>query len=414
METHIDIQQIIDDITNHPNWPSVLERTRLGIDEQRSAFPPREGCRLYDTPRIMLDFIYDRLVRTSLTFFGIGNGDTRATFFVNGYAVKIAMNQEGVLDNRSERLLYERIDRSLRKHLAAYLGGDEDDHIAVFELAAPLTRREFMRRRHDLHGILLKMAATGSYIMDCHDPDHPEQWGQIEGVPVILDYADNATSVAGDGYPRLIEEMLWDEPDPDMNETDPTLTSIVRAVTHHRGWPSAVALMNLDMYTQVQDLDMSAFDIADNLSDVLDLPLLGNGSSRATFLVNGHAVKIPLNTEGRDHNRAERDLYASLDPSIQTDLAPILYWERDLAVYRLAKPMDEKDYIDWSGGLYGILKRFSDHQVYIFDCHEDGRPDQWGLLDGRPVLLDYADIVGYDWDGEDYLKVIGNLLTLSY
>lgn len=422
METNNDIQHILDRIKGHPNWPVILDRISLSVEEQVSRFA--SGCarpseKMGELNRSFLDEHLHldgngRFVFTEGSLlFRIGVGDTRSTFLVtdgtDAYAVKIAMNKEGMLDNRAERTLFGTIDPSVRKHLARYLGGD--DLVAVYELAAPLSALEFMKRRHDLHDILVKMGAVGTCVLDCFDPERPEQWGQVEGVPILLDYANYATSTTGDGYSLLVNEMLaaLDE-FPAPSPTPPHLEKVVRTLTHHPGWPLAVAMMHVDLYTQAQDLCLSGYDVADGLSDILDLPLLGNGSSRATFLVDGYAVKVPLNSDGRRHNLTERDIFRAADSSMRVHLSPALHCERDFAVYPVAKTMDEGLSEDMRFEIHEVLDLFSENGLFLFDCFDGNMSDQWGFLYGNLVLLDYAD--SQSVSKEDYQKCIRRLIRV--
>lgn len=144
---------------------------------------------------------------------------------------------------------------------------------------------------------------------------------------------------------------------------------------------------------------------AEYISELLDLTLIGNGSFRATFEYKGLALKIALSESGFEDNLNEHALWSESEtyPALSEGLVPCLGGDKRLMFYGLAKPVYQTDVTPATR----FLRSAFEQGVVFSDCNPEDETRQWGLYDGRMVLLDYAWHELRDTTDEDYPEEYG-------
>lgn len=123
---------------------------------------------------------------------------------------------------------------------------------------------------------------------------------------------------------------------------------------------------------------------------------IGSGSGRYVFdLGNGYVVKAARNRKGIAQNKVEYQI-ASMDHS---DLfAKILQISEDneLLIMEKANPIDRISVVwkyfdvksNWELFQLETFKTIASH--YSLILQDLRRPENWGIIDGRPVIVDYG------------------------
>jgi hypothetical protein len=124
---------------------------------------------------------------------------------------------------------------------------------------------------------------------------------------------------------------------------------------------------------------------------------LGEGISRAVFAVNDdYVIKVAKGREGLYQNKVEKYVFTHSGKDLRKYLCPIIWFKPDMLVMPRAVPLSfftSKKYLDIKKirsepeafeDLKLLTKRF-----YLF--YEDiVSVSSWGLLDNKPVLIDYG------------------------
>lgn len=171
-----------------------------------------------------------------------------------------------------------------------------------------------------------------------------------------------------------------------------TIKSFIDEIKRHPNWETVQELSQHLIFDSPLG-DVTHEEVAKHISGLLDLPLLGSGNYRAAYLYKGHALKLPITSHGRQDNERELTLWATVesDSNLSEGLASCLGGDGDAMLFELASPI---------GKVTGIMNdraaewvaRMRGKGISLLDCgNPQHRPRQWGLIDGRIVLLDYAD-----------------------
>lgn len=182
-----------------------------------------------------------------------------------------------------------------------------------------------------------------------------------------------------------------------LTASNPTLTpeniqTFLDEIKSHPNWETARELGRHLIFESPLG-DVTHEEIAEHISGLLDLPLLGSGNYRAAYLYKGYALKLPITSHGRQDNERELTLWESVraDASLSEGLASCLGGDGEAMLFELASPI---------GKVTGIMNdraaewvaRMRGKGISLLDCgNPQHRPRQWGLIDGHVVLLDYAD-----------------------
>jgi len=141
------------------------------------------------------------------------------------------------------------------------------------------------------------------------------------------------------------------------------------------------------------EFDPMDYPIDDStLQSYLDAPVLGWGASRVVVrLPSGNVAKLPW-SDAYEANEREWDNWNEASPEVQEMLLPPLEYVSGVLVFPHAKTVHHLDYDDpalaaarsrwrelWSAGAPGA------------SAQDFQNTQNWGIYDGRLVLLDYAD-----------------------
>lgn len=108
------------------------------------------------------------------------------------------------------------------------------------------------------------------------------------------------------------------------------------------------------------------------------------GSSRATLLMFGWAIKAPFSRCGIEQCRNEKLLWGRHGG---WPLAPIVFHIGPIIVFRRAAPLDKE-----SEARFGEIVRLAEEarEELRFEKGDIRRKENWGMIDGKPALLDYG------------------------
>lgn len=130
-------------------------------------------------------------------------------------------------------------------------------------------------------------------------------------------------------------------------------------------------------------------DLVEELKDGIGLPLLGYGTHRATFDLGDTIIKIPLFKED-GCNDNEWKLYERYGGIINKDTINLpIYKYNQILEFPKAELFSEGDITE--NRIFSIIERmFINHEPKII-IDDVSRYDQWGIVDGKIKLLDFAD-----------------------
>ena len=130
--------------------------------------------------------IKDLLRQYNIPFEGLGSGTNRMAVLIEGYAVKIALDKDGMIDNRRE-MLYT---RQLQPYVVKVYESTPNGLIAVTEFVEIFTLSEFHEHQEEMAEILSNIS-TQFLIGDCGiTGKNYVNWGtRNDGTICILDFA---------------------------------------------------------------------------------------------------------------------------------------------------------------------------------------------------------------------------------
>lgn len=122
----------------------------------------------------------------NIPFEGLGSGTNRMAVLIDGYAVKIALDKDGMIDNRRE-MLYT---RQLQPYVVKVYESTPNGLIAVTEFVEIFTLAEFHEHQEEMSEILSQIS-TQFLIGDCGiTGKNYVNWGtRNDGTICILDFA---------------------------------------------------------------------------------------------------------------------------------------------------------------------------------------------------------------------------------
>ena len=132
------------------------------------------------------DEIKNILTQYNIPFSPLGSGTNRIAVLIDGYAVKIALDKDGMIDNRREMLYSKALQPYVVKVYECTITG----LIAVTEYITIFTIDDFRRRQDDIRSIL-KRIASEYFIGDVGvTSKNYVNWGtRNDGSICILDFA---------------------------------------------------------------------------------------------------------------------------------------------------------------------------------------------------------------------------------
>ena len=125
---------------------------------------------------------------------------------------------------------------------------------------------------------------------------------------------------------------------------------------------------------------------ADEIADNYVLDVLGCGVARATFEVQGLAVKILINKNRQNQHDSEVKILQYLNELEYNHVPKMYYSDCSRIILEKVRTLTEEEYEEYGEELDEIELELQELGVYIVDT--DGA-DQWGIRnDGSLVLLD--------------------------
>ena len=129
------------------------------------------------------------------------------------------------------------------------------------------------------------------------------------------------------------------------------------------------------------------------LADYFRLSHMGSGCFRCALDIGmNRCVKIALNSSGISSNRREWQLYSYVKrecPQLLSMLLPIIGRAKNFNIYPLAIPTDVSKYPIRVYHTKQVIKMFKHYGILIGDI--EGRPDNFGIYNGKIVVIDYGD-----------------------
>lgn len=139
------------------------------------------------------------------------------------------------------------------------------------------------------------------------------------------------------------------------------------------------------------DFDMIRCDLNNNIYQ-----RLGSGSGRRVFdLGNGFVVKVAKNNRGLAQNRTEYAIYGKDEsgliakiPAISEDFSYLIMEKAEkinhmLVVWNHFNVRNNREMVQ----LPVFRELYLKHELLFADLY---RPTNWGLVEGRPVIVDYG------------------------
>lgn len=129
------------------------------------------------------------------------------------------------------------------------------------------------------------------------------------------------------------------------------------------------------------------------LQSYLDVPVLGWGATRVVVrLPSGNVAKLPWGDEEQDTNVREWENWQEASPEVRQMLLPPLELTYGVIVFPHVKTVEDRDYDD--PALEAARKKWAklwNARAPGANASDFQRNANWGIYDGRLVLIDYAD-----------------------
>jgi len=150
------------------------------------------------------------------------------------------------------------------------------------------------------------------------------------------------------------------------------------------------------------------FDTISRSISKKELPVIGMGSGRIVYdLGNGYVVKMARNKKGLAQNKAEFGIAAGNNSCLIADVLSVSIDYRYL-IMRKAQKIESFDPV-WKYHKVNSLKELFRLDFFYDFIRNNGlllpdlcRKSSWGIIDGRPVLVDY----GFTKDVRKYYRLI--------
>lgn len=139
---------------------------------------------------------------------------------------------------------------------------------------------------------------------------------------------------------------------------------------------------------------MDQYHIEDNLH------FIGKGSGRKVYAIDeNYVIKIPRNTSGALQSKVENNIYTNVNERLKEYLCPIVYYSNDTIIMKRALPLNS---VITNRGLNMLeilnsrkrtefFKEMKPLLKYYDLLYEDIIAiSSWGLLNNKPVLIDYG------------------------
>ena len=139
--------------------------------------------------------------------------------------------------------------------------------------------------------------------------------------------------------------------------------------------------------------DPMAYPINDDtLASYLDAPVLGWGASRVVVLLpSGNVAKLPW-TDEIASNEQEWENWQQASEEVQQMLLPPLEYVSGVLVFPRVKTVHDRDYDDPElSAARGKWKRLWSAGAPGATAGDFQNTQNWGIYDGRIVLIDYAE-----------------------
>lgn len=124
-------------------------------------------------------------------------------------------------------------------------------------------------------------------------------------------------------------------------------------------------------------------------------PYLGSGISRAVYALNNYyVVKVAMNRDGLDQCMLENKIFLTSDLKFRKYICPVLWYRTGMIIMPRALPLtflsSSSTFEISSLGEHAFhdLKQLSRKYNLLFDDIES--ISSWGMLYGKPVLIDYG------------------------
>jgi len=130
-----------------------------------------------------------------------------------------------------------------------------------------------------------------------------------------------------------------------------------------------------------------------DIADYLGVPVLGWGATRVVaVLPSGNVVKLPWSDTGAESSDREWENWNEASEEVQELLLPPLEYVAGAIVFPRVKTVTDRDYddpeLDAARKAYARLYRSNAPGANAQDFQNT---QNWGVYDGRLVLLDYGD-----------------------
>ena len=140
--------------------------------------------------------------------------------------------------------------------------------------------------------------------------------------------------------------------------------------------------------------DPMAYPIYDDtLASYLEAPVLGWGASRVVVLLpSGNVAKLPWADDIIDSNEQEWENWQQASEEVQQMLLPPLEYVSGVLVFPLVKTVHDRDYDDPElAAARTKWKRLWSARAPGANAQDFQNTQNWGIYDGRIVLIDYAE-----------------------
>lgn len=138
--------------------------------------------------------------------------------------------------------------------------------------------------------------------------------------------------------------------------------------------------------------ESSSLDRVEKICNMFMMGSIGNGDRRVCCCYEDVLIKLPLESCHKESNYNEWSLHEYVKasyPELLEDLCPILAYKNDLIVVPVCDELDmEYDSDEFFELRKKILDKFLEYGIEFTDLDA---PYQFGMLDGKIVILDYED-----------------------
>lgn len=160
----------------------------------------------------------------------------------------------------------------------------------------------------------------------------------------------------------------------------------VSFITSHQNYQKYLDYLE----TYEDEFEGDSLHRAEVISNLFHMGVVGSGDRRVCCYYEDYVIKMPIESDTIESNKKEVDLFNSLkdNKELLDLLCPILYHDDKFIVTPFCEEFYMEDDDEFFAMCEDVISKFKSAGIKFIDLYAQ---HQFGILDGKIVILDYED-----------------------